>query len=94
MKWEAKPENAKYKILQKDLSQYNEELESIEKELKAQASSSIATFEMCKYMRDKSLVFYKGEFLDCSDPETFQIIKWEKESLTAQDKYREYRLTR
>ena len=34
-KWEAKPENAKYKILQKDLILYNEELESIEKELKA-----------------------------------------------------------
>lgn len=34
-KWGAKPKNAKYKILQKDLSLYNEELESIEKELKA-----------------------------------------------------------
>lgn len=33
--WGEKPENAKYKILQKDLSLYNEELESIEKELKA-----------------------------------------------------------
>lgn len=34
-KWGEKPENAKYKILQKDLSKYNKELESIEKELKA-----------------------------------------------------------
>lgn len=34
-KWGEKPENAKYKILQKDLSLYNKELESIEKELKA-----------------------------------------------------------
>lgn len=34
-KWGAKPENAKYKILQNDLSLYNKELESIEKELKA-----------------------------------------------------------
>ena len=34
-KWGAKLENAKYKILQKDLSLYNKELERIEKELKA-----------------------------------------------------------
>lgn len=34
-KWGAKSENAKYKILLKDLSLYNEELECIEKELKA-----------------------------------------------------------
>lgn len=34
-KWGEKPENAKYKILQKDLSKYKKELESIEKELKA-----------------------------------------------------------
>jgi hypothetical protein len=32
-KWETKDENAKYKILQDDLSRYNEELKSIEKEL-------------------------------------------------------------
>jgi len=32
-KWETKDENTKYKILQDDLSRYNEELKSIEKEL-------------------------------------------------------------
>lgn len=34
-KWESKPENAKYLRLQKDLSKYNEDLNRIEKELKA-----------------------------------------------------------
>ena len=33
-KWEAKGENAKYKILKNNLSNFNEELKSIENELK------------------------------------------------------------
>ena len=33
-KWEAKGENAKYKILKNDLSSFDEELKSIENELK------------------------------------------------------------